>query len=208
MRRMGATCTAAQTHMHSQRIPSQEFDRSGAESGGVDALPSEWRPWLRSDRLLGSPGADRQGFGCSPAIEGISIQYPPKHARFSDHMSGRNRASTCQPDVGISRRVRRQPGGETEQRWCDVVVTQGRAVCTHGMRLGGSHRRLGNGGCRQEVHRLKYCAAKARKRRTICIAAGPCGRSTAYAANWALANPSNLPAHGSSRASFFGIGPP
>ena len=138
--------------------------------------------WLRSDRLLGSPAVDRQSCGCSPAIEGISIPYPPKHARFSDHMSGRRRASTCQPDVGISRRVRRQPGGETEQRWWYVMVTQGRAVCTHGMRLGGSHRRLGNGGCRQEVHRLKYCAAKARKRRTIYIPAGPCGWSTAQAA--------------------------
>ena len=82
MRRMGATCTDAQTHMHSRRIPSHEYDRNGAESGGGDALPSEWRPLLRSDRLLGSPGADRQSFGCSPAIEGISIQYPPKYARF------------------------------------------------------------------------------------------------------------------------------
>ena len=44
MRRMGATCTAAQTHMHSRRIPSQEYDQNGAESGGGDALPSEWRP--------------------------------------------------------------------------------------------------------------------------------------------------------------------
>jgi hypothetical protein len=39
---------------------------------------------LRTDRLLGLPAADRQGFGCSPAIEGISIQYPPKYARFFD----------------------------------------------------------------------------------------------------------------------------
>ena len=44
MRRMGATCTAAQTHMHSRRIVYQEYDQNGAESGGGDALPSEWRP--------------------------------------------------------------------------------------------------------------------------------------------------------------------
>ena len=100
MRRMGATCTAAQTHMHSRRIPSQEYDRNGAESGGGDALPSEWRPLLRSDRLLGSPGADRQSFGCSPAIEGISIQYPPKHARVSEHMSGKRRSSTLATKLG------------------------------------------------------------------------------------------------------------
>ena len=97
---MGATCTDAQTHMHSRRIPSHEYDRNGAESGGGDALPSEWRPWLRSDRLLGSPGADRQSFGCSPAIEGISIQYPPKHARISDHMSGKRRSSTLATKLG------------------------------------------------------------------------------------------------------------
>ena len=30
---MGATCTAAQTRMHPQRIPSQEYDQNGAESG-------------------------------------------------------------------------------------------------------------------------------------------------------------------------------
>ncbi len=38
---MGATCTAAQTHMHSQRIIYQEYDQNGEESAG--ALPSEWR---------------------------------------------------------------------------------------------------------------------------------------------------------------------
>ena len=53
---MGATCTAAQTHMHSQRIPSQEYDQNGAESGGGDALPSEWRP-CASQRPIASVAA-------------------------------------------------------------------------------------------------------------------------------------------------------
>ena len=75
---MGATCADAQTHMHSRRIPSQEYDRNGAESGGAVALPSEWRPLLRSDRLLGLPAADRQSLGCSPAIKGLSVRNPPK----------------------------------------------------------------------------------------------------------------------------------
>jgi len=78
MRRMGATCTAAQTHMHSQRIVARKYDRNGAESGGAVALPSEWRPLLRSDRLLGLPAADRQSLGCSPAIKGLSVRNPPK----------------------------------------------------------------------------------------------------------------------------------
>ena len=81
---MGATCADAQTHMHSRRIPSQEYDRNGAESGGAVALPSEWRPLLRSDRLLGLPAADRQRLGCSPAIKGIKTLNPPKYARVSD----------------------------------------------------------------------------------------------------------------------------
>jgi hypothetical protein len=58
------------------------------ESGGAVAFPSEWRPLIRSDRLLGLPAADRQKLGCSPAIEGPSMRYPPKHARISGHMSG------------------------------------------------------------------------------------------------------------------------
>ena len=100
MRRMGATCTAAQTHMHSRRIPSQEYDRNGAESGGAVAFPSEWRPLLRSDRLLGLPAADRQSLGCSPAIEGPSPRYPPKHARFSGRMSGSRRETHLATKLG------------------------------------------------------------------------------------------------------------
>ncbi len=50
------------------------------------------------------------------------------------------------------RQARRQPGGETGQKGCDDILTLGRAVCTHRMRLGGSRQRLGNGGCRQRVY--------------------------------------------------------
>jgi hypothetical protein len=56
MRRTGATCTAAHTHMPPQRIPSQEYDQNGAESGGGDALPSEWRP-CASQRPIASIAA-------------------------------------------------------------------------------------------------------------------------------------------------------
>ena len=97
---MGATCTDAQTHMHSRRIPSQEYDRNGAESGGAVAFPSEWRPLLRSDRLLGLPAADRQSLGCSPAIEGPSPRCPPKHARFSGRMSGSRRETHLATKLG------------------------------------------------------------------------------------------------------------
>jgi hypothetical protein len=124
-------------------------------------------------------------------------------------MSGRRRATTLQPDVGVSRRVRRQPGGETEQRWCDVVMTQGRAVCTHGMRLGGSHRRLWNrrmspvgataqvlrGKSAQTSHHMYLGRSTREVHRVRCQAAAGGPR-----------HPSNRNSsrHRSSRASFFG----
>jgi hypothetical protein len=80
-----------------------------ARNCGGDALPSEWRPLLRSDRLLGSPGADRQSFGGSPAIEGISIQYPPKHARFS---AQKRQAPIIHPGDQIGRARGRQLSNE------------------------------------------------------------------------------------------------
>ena len=100
MRRMGATCTAAQTRMRCERIVARNYDRNGAESGGAVAFPSEWRPLLRSDRLLGLPAADRQSLGCSPAIEGLSVRNPPKQARFSGHMSGSRRETHLATNLG------------------------------------------------------------------------------------------------------------
>jgi hypothetical protein len=112
---MGATCADAQTHMHSRRIPSQEYDRNGAESGGAVAFPSEWRPLLRSDRLLGLPVADRQSLGCSPAIEGPSPRYPPKHARFSGRMSGRRLRNPRGDQIGRARGRRRANEGKVRE---------------------------------------------------------------------------------------------
>ena len=100
MRRMGATCIAAQTRMRCERIVARNYDRNGAESGGAVAFPSEWRPLLRSDRLLGLPAADRQSLGCSPAIKGPSPRYPAKYARFSDRMSGRRRETRLATKLG------------------------------------------------------------------------------------------------------------
>ena len=126
---MGATCTAAQTHMHPQRILSQEYDQNGADSGGNDALASEWRPLLRSDRLPGSPFADRQSSGCSPAIEGISIQYPPKHARFSEHMSGKRRSSTLATKLGELVAASFRTNGKRAQTMHIVDAAQARRFC-------------------------------------------------------------------------------
>jgi hypothetical protein len=80
------------------------------------------------------------------------------------------------------RRARRQPGGKTGQEWCDVMVTLCFADCTHRMRLGGSRQRLGNGGCRQRVYDAGNRSTRPRKRRSICISAGPYRRSAAESA--------------------------
>ena len=56
---------------------------------------------LRSDRLLGLPPADRQSFGCSPAIEDVITQYPPNTRGFPRHVDGERRSSSWQPNIGI-----------------------------------------------------------------------------------------------------------
>jgi hypothetical protein len=94
MRRIGATCTAAQTRMRCECIAARKYDRNGAESGGAVALPSEWRPCASQRPTARVAAADRQSFGCSPASEGPSTRYPRRYARISDHMSGRRREST------------------------------------------------------------------------------------------------------------------
>jgi hypothetical protein len=148
MRRMGATCTDAQTHMHSRRIPSQEYDRNGAESGGAVAFPSEWRPLLRSDRLLGLPAADRQSLGCSPAIKGPSPRYLPKHARFSGHMSGSRRETHLATKLGelVADGARTR---ESARKRC-IWSTQPRlAVSARRVGLDGPCQLPPEGGCRQ-----------------------------------------------------------
>jgi hypothetical protein len=127
MRRIGETCTAEQTLMRYKDVATQEYDRMAAESGGAVAFPSEWRPLLRSDRLLGLPPADRQRYGCSPAIEDIITQIRRIRAFFAprERQAPIARLATEHRDP---RRARRQPGGKAPQKGCDDIVTLGRAV--------------------------------------------------------------------------------
>ena len=104
------------------------------------------------------------------------------------------------------RQDRRQPGGETGQKWCDISVTLGRAVCTHRMRLGGSRQRLENDGCRQRVYDAGNCLTGGRKHRSTYISAGPSGRPAAEAAGRCLGPLSHWkrrsPGGGTGRVSF------
>jgi hypothetical protein len=54
--------------------------------------------------------------------------------------------------------------GKTGRKWCRVMVTLGRAVYTHRMRLGGSRQSLRNGGCRQRVYDAGNRPTRGRKR--------------------------------------------
>jgi hypothetical protein len=137
---------------------------------------------LRSDRLLGLPPADRQSCGCSPAIEGISTQYPPNTRGFPlprERQAPITQLATKHRDP---RQARTQPGGEPRQKGCDDIVTLGRAVCTHRMGLGGSRQRLGNDGCRQRAYDAGNRLKGGRKRRSTCISAVLYVRSAAESA--------------------------
>ena len=141
---------------------------------------------LRSNRLLGSPPADRQSFGCSPAIEDVITQYPSDTRGFPTQRERQAPIIQLATKHRDPRRARRQPGGETGQKGCDDILTLVRAVCTHRIGLGGSHWRLGNGGCRQRVYDAGNRLTGGRKRRSTCISAGPSGRPAAEAAGRCL----------------------
>jgi hypothetical protein len=148
MRRIGETCTAAQTRMRCERIAARKYDRNGAESGSDVAFSSEWRPLLRSDRLLGLPAADRQNLGCSPAIEGPSPRYPPKDARFSGHMSGSRRKPLIATNWESSRQTARERGKRARNR-CIWSTKPRLAVSARGVGPDGSRQLPAESGCRQ-----------------------------------------------------------
>ena len=163
---------------------------------------------LRSNRLLGSPPADRQSFGCSPAIEDVITQYPSDTRGFPTQRERQAPIIQLATERRDPRRARRQPGGETGQKGCDDILTLVRAVCTHRMGLGGSHWRLGNDGYRQRVYDAGNHLTGGRKRRSTYILAGPWAVGSGIC-RAACGGPPSLPfpkwrMSGPGRVSFFG----
>ena len=128
---MGATCTAAQTHMHSQRIPSQEYDQNGAESGGGDALPSEWRR-CASQRPIASVAA-----GGSARFRLLTC------GRRSQHAMSAKIGATFWPHERQAPIIRQATeGGDCEagrlaeakkfwgRRYVGIPAAEGRSFCT------------------------------------------------------------------------------
>jgi hypothetical protein len=171
MRRIGETCTAAQTRIRCEDVATQEYDRKGGGIRRRRRVPvgmasfASQRPIARlavcGSAKLWLLTCDRTHHRAIPAEY---ARFPPPRERQAPIIQ----LATKHRDP---RQDRRQPGGETGQKWCDVSVTLGRAVCTHRMCLDGSRQRLGNGGCRQRVYNAGYRSRRTRKRRSTCISA-------------------------------------
>ena len=182
MRRLGATCTAAQTRTRCKDVAAEEYDRNGGGIRRRCRVPVGMASFASQGpiaRIAASGSAKLWLLTCDRrhhrAISAEYARFPPPRERQAPII----RLATKRRDP---RQDRRQPGGETGQKGCDDIVTLGRAVCTHRMGLGGSRQRLGNDGCRQRVYDARYRSRRTRKRRSTYISAGPCGRPTAEAA--------------------------
>jgi hypothetical protein len=129
-----------------------------------------------SQRLRRLPPADRRSFGCPLAIKCSITQYPPNTRGFPGHVNGKCRSSSWQPNVGLLRRVRRQPAGR-RNRVAVVWCRDGAGPSSlHARNASGcSRRRLGNGG--SAGVRCRIPLTTRRNRRSMYILAGPCGRS-------------------------------
>ena len=139
---------------------------------------------LRSDRLLRLPPADRQGFGCSPAVEGLRKRCPPKYARFSGHMSGKRRSSARRRKVGIARRDGSQEKGKAGADDTCGYLPPRRAVSAQRVRRGGSFQLPANTGCRQGRKGRGHGTPQARESRSIIIPPRHYGRAGTESAGW------------------------
>jgi len=182
MRRIGETCTAAQTRMRCQDVATEEYDRNGGGIRRRRRVPVGMASFAAQRpiaRIAASGSAKLWRLTCDRrhhrAISAEYARFPPPRERQAPIIQ----LATKHRDP---RQDRRQPGGETRQKGCDYIATLGRAVCTHRMRLGGSRQRLGNGGCRQRAYDAGNRLKGGRKRRSTCISAGPCTRSAAESA--------------------------
>ena len=179
MRRLGATCTAAQTRMCCKDVATQEYDRNGGGIRRRRRVPVGMASVASQGpiaRIAASGSAKLRLLTCDRRHHyAISAEY----ARVSQPRERQTPIIQLATKHRDTRQDRRQPGGETGQKGCDGIVTLGRAVWTHRMRLGGSHWRLGNGGCHQRAYDAGNRLTGGRKRRSICISAGPCEWSAA-----------------------------
>ena len=182
MRRLGATCTAAQTRMCCKDVATQEYDRNGGGIRRRRRVPVGMASFAAQRpiaRIAASGSAKLWLLTCDRrhhrAISAEYARFPPPRERQAPI----TQLATKRRDP---RQDRRQPGGKTGQKGCDDIGTLGRAVCTHRMGLGGSRQRLGNGGCRQRVYDAGNRLAGGRKRRSTYISAGPSARSAAESA--------------------------
>ena len=130
MRRIGETCTAAQTRIRCKDVATEEYDRNG---GGIrrrrrvpvgTASFAAQRPIAR---IAAGGSAKFRLLTCDRRHHrAISAEY----ARFPLPRKRQAPIAQLATKHRDPRQDRRQPGGETGQKGCDDIVTLGRAVCT------------------------------------------------------------------------------
>ncbi len=170
LRRIGATYTAVQTRIRCKDVATEEYDRNGGGIRRRRRVPVGMASFAAQRpiaRIAASGSAKLWLLTCDRRHHHAIIA---EYARFSppERQAPITELATKHRDPSQDRR---QPGGKPPQKGCDDIVTLGRAVCTHRVRLGGSRQRLGNGGCRQRVYDAGYRSRRTRKYRSTCISA-------------------------------------
>jgi hypothetical protein len=131
MRRIGATCTAAQPHMRCKCIPSQEYDQTREESVGGDALPSEWRPCAsrRPIACIAAGGSARfRLITCSPAISAREVRQNMRDFRQHERQAPIIRPATEGGDCEAGWGAEKGKSGGRRYEW--VPATEARSFCT------------------------------------------------------------------------------
>jgi hypothetical protein len=182
MRGVGATCTAPTTHGRPKRMTAPECCKIGAGR-------TQRRRLSVSTASLASQRPTARGFaGRSTGLAGCVQYYASVSEICATRRVFRGPGDRQAPifrsesEGGIRRRVRRQPGGESGRDWCMDVVTPVRAAGMPGVRLGGSHHGLGNGGCCKVGEPAGYRLTQPRATISMSRTTGLCGRPSAEAA--------------------------
>jgi hypothetical protein len=197
MRRIGATCTAAQTRMCCKDVATQEYDRNGGGIRRRRRVPVGMAS-VASQRPIA-----RVTVGGSAKLWLLTCDRSHHHTISAEYARFPSPHERQAPIIQLATKRRDPRQARTAgQKGCDDIVTLGRPVCTHRMGLGGTHQRLGNSGCRQRVYDAGNCLTGGRKCRSTHIAAGPCGRPSAEAAGRRLGLQGETP-NRTGRASFF-----
>jgi hypothetical protein len=157
MRRIGGTCTAAQKRLRCKNVATEKYDQNGGGIRRRRRVPVGMASVASQGPIARIAASGSAKFRLLTCVRRHHHAISAEYARFPPPRERQAPITQLATEHRDPRQDRRQPGGETPQKGCDDIVTLGRAVCTHRMRLGGSRQRLGNGGFRQRVYDVGNC---------------------------------------------------